>query len=95
MQNTQLILQLKKCGKMLYQNREQEAYDAINNILQDINRELQLIEKCGQTQIRDMVLWAMQELITCYKLKDNLGLADLLYYAIPELVQLCDNMECV
>ena len=81
-----LINKMRECAIALYQNSEQEAYTKINAIVPEINKVLQ--GQMGKsTEIDNYVLALLSEFVTAYQLKDNLALADLLYYNIPVLLK--------
>ena len=81
---------LQSCAELLYRNFEQEAYEAINKILPNINDMLQTFAKIALEQPEGeedakYVLQVMQEFLNSYQRRDNLALADLLYYNLSEL----------
>ncbi len=78
MENQQLKQQLKECAKLLYQNCEQEAYAMLNELLTPLNNMLQQMAMDGENGVVEV----MKEFISAYQLKDNLALADILYYSI-------------
>lgn len=89
---TQLI---KNCGDLFYQNREQEAYQTINRLLADVNQTLQnMVVKAevlsGEEgeELGQYIFQVMEEFLDAYQVKDNLALADLLYYNISELIEM-------
>lgn len=82
----ELIRKMRESAGALYQNDEQNAYQKINEIVPEINQALQA--QMGRSEeINQYVLALMTEFVTAYQLKDNLALADLLYYNIPVLME--------
>ena len=82
---------VKTCGELLYQNREQEAYQLLQKLIGLLNQVFQQLVMNLQTENREYVLAIVGEFLTAYQLNDNLALADLLYYDIPEIL----NIESV
>ena len=82
---------VKTCGELLYQNREQEAYQLLQKLIGLLNQVFQHLVMNLQTENREYVLAIVGEFLTAYQLNDNLALADLLYYDIPEIL----NIESV
>ena len=83
--------EIKISAQLLYQNREQEAYEKINNLLGNLNQMLQLLVTEASEEIKPAVLAVMNEFVDAYQHKDNLALADLFFYVIPELVQMTEE----
>lgn len=79
---------VKVCGELLYQNREQEAYQLLPKLLQILNLFFQQVVLKVQGEDREYVLSLIDEFTTAYQLKDNLELADLLTYNIPEILDI-------
>ena len=89
---TQEIVQyVKICGELLYQNREQEAYQLLQKLVTILNQVFQQTVQNLQGDDREYVLKVVEAFMTAYQLNDNLELADLLYYNIPEIL----NIESV
>lgn len=80
-----LIPQMKECATALYQNREQDAYEKINNILPQMNQILQELMSTSE-EIEKIILSILSEFVEDFQIKDNLGLADLLGYTIPGII---------
>ena len=90
------ILQL--CAELLYKNFEQEAYEAIKKILPSINDMLQTfariaLEQPGGEENAKYVLQVMQEFLNAYQRRDNLALADLMYYNLIEIADVMTEQE--
>lgn len=90
MEKENLARQIIACAELFYQNREQEAYDNINHLLPQINQMMQevvvyLQNTAGSEEDVGYMLQVMRELVDAFQVKDNLALADLLYYNISEI----------
>ena len=84
---TQEIIQyVRMCGELLYQNREQEAYQLLQKLVTILNPIFQQMVAGLQGDDREYVLALIEEFATAYQLNDNLELADLLSYNIPEIL---------
>lgn len=92
MEELDLIKNMKQCAEMLYQNREQEAYQMIHRILPEMNQMLQK-RMLSSNEMGEMVLSALNEFVEDFQKKDNLGLADLLGYTIPGMIRACGVEE--
>lgn len=91
MLQTDFAQQIKHCAELLYQNREKEAYEKIGGLLGELNQLLQNLASQVPEDVQPTILTIMNEFITSYQLKDNLALADLFFYVIPEVMQLTSN----
>ena len=83
----EIIGYTKKCGELLYQNREQEAYQILQKLVGILNTVFQKVLTKKSVEEQEKILGIMKEFISAYQLKDNLALADLLYCEIPELLK--------
>ena len=79
---------VKICGELLYQNREQEAYQLLPKLVQILNLIFQQVAMKLQEEDKEYVLVLMEEFAMAYQLNDNLELADLLTYNIPEILDM-------
>ncbi len=69
----------KECTELLYQNREQEAYEKLGEILPQINEYLQAKVQMVSQEETKLVLDQMQDFVEAYQCKDQLALADWLF----------------
>ena len=98
MEEQKLTEQLKACADLFYQNHEKEAYQMLANLLVDVSGKMQTLtellaqlpENTGMT-MQQKVRDDLQELVTSYQYKDALALADLLYYDIPDELELLEE----
>lgn len=79
---------VKTCGELLYQNREQEAYQLLQKLVTILNQIFQQMAMKLQGDDREYVLAVVEEFLAAYQLNDNLALADLLYYNISEILSI-------
>lgn len=81
------VEQIKTCAIFFYQNKEQEAYALLNQLLPFINQVLQekLSHPCGK---ENKVVSVFTQFIEAYQQMDNLALADLLEYEISNIVEM-------
>lgn len=100
MKQKDLTHQVKECAVLFYRNQEQEAYDRLNSMLGEINQIFQrlaadALADAGEEEqgLRQYRLQLMEELVTAYQRKDNLALADLLYYNISEMTAEQDEIR--
>lgn len=77
---------------MFYQNREQEAYQTMNEILPEMNRVLQSMARLSEDK-EEAVAFVLKEFVEAFQRKDALGLADLLGYAIPDVMAMIIEKE--
>lgn len=87
-----LTQQVKECAVLFYQNREQEAYNQLNAMFQELNQRFQGIVAATtnaageeERELNQYIIQLMEEFVNAYQAKDNLALADLLYYNISEM----------
>lgn len=77
-----LVEQMKTCAAFFYQNREQDAYELLNQLLPAINQTLQDIIAESKEREKSVIL-VLSLFLDAFKSGDNLALADLLEYDIP------------
>lgn len=76
---------IKSCGDLFYQNREQEAYQMLQTLLAPVNQILQNMVTSG---IREQeALEIMKDFLDAFQRKDQLALADILHFRIPEMIE--------
>lgn len=85
MNTEELMVQMKECAIFLYQNREQEAYGRLNEMLPLLNQTLQSAIQFSAEMERIVVL-VLNQFLEAYQRRDNLALADLLDYEIPAII---------
>lgn len=85
MNTEELMVQMKDCAVFLYQNREQEAYTKLNEILPQINQTLQSVMQFS-AEMEQIVLLVLNQFLEAYQRRDNLALADLLGYEMPAII---------
>lgn len=86
MKTQKVIEQAKLCSELLYQNREQEAYKLLQQILPDLNELFQLLAGKNSENEQKLILSMINEFLTAYQLNDNLALADLLGCQLVEVM---------
>lgn len=91
MVQTEFVQQMRDCAELLYQNREQDAYEKIDGLLGEINQVLQGVAGNVAEHMQPIVLGIIDEFVTAYQLKDNLALADFFFYVMPEVLQLIND----
>ena len=85
MVTNELAIKVKECAVLFYQNREKEAYQYLNRILPDINQVLQnLLQISAEYEV--VVATIMRQFLDAFQQKDQIALADLLEYAISEVM---------
>lgn len=85
MEEQSLKVKMKACADLLFQNREQEAYAQMNTLIPELNQELQHIAANSGNETVDIVSAIVGQFMTAYQLNDNLALADLLKYDMPQI----------
>lgn len=90
MAQVDFVQEMRNCAELLYQNREQEAYEKINSCIGVLNQLLQSLAAEASEDAKATVLAIVNELVTSYQLKDNLALADFFFYVLPEVMRMTD-----
>lgn len=85
MNTDELLVQMKDCATFFYQNKGQEAYGKLNELLPQINQELQTVTKFS-IELERIVVLILNQFLEAYQRRDNLALADLLAYEIPTIM---------
>lgn len=84
MEQKEFVNQIQSCADLFYQNKEQEAYQTLQTLLIPINQVLQNLAASGtggQEAVR-----IMKDFLDAFHLRDQLALADILYFGIPEMI---------
>ncbi|MGN0350664.1 MAG: hypothetical protein ACI4ES_03350 [Roseburia sp.] len=84
---------IKENAILFYRNEEKAAYQMVNELLPGINQTLQellgmIVGEKENEELQNYILNTLTEFVQAYKMNDNLALADLLYYAVSEEVEL-------
>lgn len=82
MEQENIMNRLAECAYLLYQNREQEAYERLQGLLGELNQILQYVAK-QDAQKAGGLMQVFKAFIEAYQVNDNLALADLLAVEIP------------
>lgn len=91
MEEQNLKVRMRACADLLFQNREQEAYAQMSTLIPELNRELQQIAANSGKETVDVVSAIVGQFMTAYQLNDNLALADLLNYDMPQIFVVSDE----
>lgn len=87
MNQNELLAQVNDCATFFYQNKEQEAYQLLNQLLPQINQILQLAA-AEMSNYQETIIFILKSFLDAYQLKDNLALADILKYEIINVIEL-------
>lgn len=85
MNEKELLKETEEISRMLYQNKEQEAYQKINQVLPEMNRILQGFMGISD-EMEKIILSVLTEFVEDFQIRDNLGLADLFGYTVPGII---------
>lgn len=94
METENIVTEMKKCAGLLYQNKEIEAYQQLEQLVPKINEALQVMTNLLEQnqEMKKEVLLSVQSFMEAYQKQDILALADVLYYQLSEQIKMVQNI---
>lgn len=87
----ELLIEIPKISRMLYQNKQREAYDTFNENIQKLEQvmltfieAIPTLREIGIDIPEEVIITQLKNMTEGYQLKDNILLADTLEYEIMD-----------